>query len=105
MHSARDAYRQKLTDMGEAAAKAQMEAMGFLSTEQRVWTAEWLGEKEEDRVRRGEGRSDRTVIAAERAAIASEKSARFAMWSAIIALATVAVTVLMGGFLTWLFNS
>jgi hypothetical protein len=82
---------------------ARLEAMGYEKVnEQRqrgllagnaIWANEWLQNRGIARLEEAQALHRRAVYAAERSAAAAERAARFAMFTALIALAVVLMVV------------
>lgn len=95
---AREFQWNMFSTIGYARVKSAVLANAISPALNRAIATEWLSEIEGERAAKveAERREDtsRTIAAAERSAAASQKSARWAMWAAIISLATVAATVI-----------
>jgi len=89
---------------GEAKVRSDLESGLFrMNPDGAAEAREWLNRKEYERMRTREDQAARSLIAAERSAAASELSACFAMWSAIISLITVGLAA-FGTLIAWLLN-
>jgi hypothetical protein len=82
----------KCEEMGEAAVKAWIDAGDAWRGGEESAAREWLYLKD---INSRESRERLQLQHSERAVLAAENSAKFSMWSAIISLSTVLVTVVI----------
>jgi len=94
--------------MGETKEElfARLESMGFEKVSEMrnrgildgepAWVYEWLEDRGSKRLDEANSLQREAVYAAERSAAGAEKSARYAMFAALVALATVLVSIIPG---------
>lgn len=85
---------------------ARLDAMGFekanelrnrgMLTGNPLWAHEWLQDRGIRRLEDAQALHRRAVYAAERSAASAERSARYALVTALVALAIVAISVIPG---------
>ena len=85
---------------------ARLEALGFEKVSEMrnrgildgepAWVYEWLEERDIKRLDEANSLQREAVYAAERSAAGAEKSARYAMFAALVALATVVASIIPG---------